>query len=59
MFIENSSYDYEEEVDVLLYSPMPLSRVSDNGLGNMDISPDEEEDEEDLNEIDVTGDEAE
>lgn len=46
-------------MDVLLYSPMPLSRVSDNGLGNMDISPDEEEDEEDLNEIDVTGDEAE
>lgn len=57
MFIKNSSYDHEEEVDVLLYSPVPLSRVS--GLGNMDISPDEEEDEEDLNEIDVTGDEAE
>lgn len=55
-----SSEEVEEEVevDVLLYTPVPESRVGENGLDNMDIFPEEEE-EEDVNEIDVTGDEAE
>ncbi|XP_071361229.1 uncharacterized protein [Trachinotus anak] len=50
----------EVEVDVLLYSPLkvPQTRECDDGLNNMEITPDEEE-EEDVNEIDVTGDEAE
>lgn len=50
----------EVEVDVLLYSPDKVSqpRECEAGLDNTDIIPDEE-DEEDVNEIDVTGDEAE
>ncbi|XP_035515443.1 uncharacterized protein LOC118326536 [Morone saxatilis] len=50
----------EVEVDVLLYSPdkVAQSRECENRLDNMNISPEEEE-EEDVNEIDVTGDEAE
>ncbi|XP_044044820.1 uncharacterized protein LOC122872861 isoform X2 [Siniperca chuatsi] len=49
----------EVEVDVLLYSPDKVPQISEceNGL-DMDINPEEEE-EEDVNEIDVTGDEAE
>lgn len=49
----------EEEVDVLLFSPdrAPKPSECENALNNMEISPDEEE--EDVNEIDVTGDEAE
>ena len=66
-FIKSSGCDQEEreeeeevEVDVLLFSPdkVPQSRQCENGLDNMDVSPEEEEDE-DVNEIDVTGDEAE
>nr|XP_019939867.1 PREDICTED: uncharacterized protein LOC109627625 [Paralichthys olivaceus] len=45
-----------EEVDVLLYSPVKL-QIREDGLHNMEIIPDEEE-EEDMNDIDVTGDEA-
>jgi len=50
----------EEEVDVLLYSPEkgPLNRGCEDGPSKMVIISDEEE-EEDVNEIDVTGDEAE
>ncbi|XP_035039173.1 uncharacterized protein LOC118124983 isoform X2 [Hippoglossus stenolepis] len=48
----------EEEVDVLLYSPVKL-QTREDGLHNMEIIPDEEEEEEDVNEIDVTGDEEE
>ncbi|XP_026214752.1 uncharacterized protein LOC113161401 isoform X2 [Anabas testudineus] len=54
--------DHEEEeeveVDVLLFSPVraPEIRECEDTL-NMEVSPDEEE--EDVNEIDVTGDEAE
>lgn len=69
VFIKSTGCDQEEEeeedveVDVLVYSPVPHSRVGENGLDNMDISPEEEEEEdveeEDVNEIDVTGDEAE
>lgn len=46
----------EEEVDVLLFSPerVPKTGECENALKNMEISPDEEE--EDGNEIDVTGD---
>lgn len=49
----------EEEVDVLLFSPDRALKTSEceNALNKMEISPDEEE--EDVNEIDVTGDEAE
>ncbi|XP_062244471.1 uncharacterized protein LOC133954170 [Platichthys flesus] len=47
----------EEEVDVLLYSPVKLQSRED-GLHNIQIIPDEEE-EEDVDEIDVTGDEEE
>ncbi|KAG7453337.1 flocculation protein FLO11-like [Solea senegalensis] len=46
----------EEEVDVLLYSPVK-TQTKEDGLQNMHMSSDEEE--EDMNEIDVTGDEAE
>lgn len=55
-----SQEEEEVEVDVLLYSPDKVSqtRECEPGLHNTDISPDEEE-EEDVNEIDVTGDEAE
>ncbi|TDH16532.1 hypothetical protein EPR50_G00020290 [Perca flavescens] len=55
----------EEEVDVLLYSPDKVlqTRECENGLVNMEMTPEEEEEEEeeeeDVNEIDVTGDEAE
>ncbi|XP_034393575.1 uncharacterized protein LOC117733790 [Cyclopterus lumpus] len=47
----------EEEVDVLLFSPdkVTLTEVFENGLDNMEITPEEEE-EEDVIEIDVTGD---
>ncbi|XP_040003066.1 uncharacterized protein LOC120800780 isoform X2 [Xiphias gladius] len=50
----------EVEVDVLLYSPVqvPQARVCGDGLDSTEITPDEEE-EEDVNEIDVTGDETE
>lgn len=50
----------EVEVDVLLYSPdkVPRTKECENGLDNMHITPEEEE-EEDVHEIDVTGDEAE
>ncbi|KAM7393676.1 hypothetical protein PAMP_020531 [Pampus punctatissimus] len=50
----------EEEVDILLYSPdkEPQSKECEDGLDNTYETPDEEE-EEDVNEIDVTGDEAE
>lgn len=50
----------EVEVDVLLFSPdrAPQVKECENGFTNMEITPDEEE-EEDVNEIDVTGDEAE
>ncbi|XP_030595991.1 uncharacterized protein LOC115787426 [Archocentrus centrarchus] len=51
----------EEEVDVLVYSPekAPLTTGCGAGLLNStDVTPDEDE-EEDVNEIDVTGDEAE
>lgn len=57
-----SGCDHEEEeeveVDVLLFSPVraPEIRECEDTL-NMEVSPDEEE--EDVNEIDVTGDEAE
>ncbi|XP_074521497.1 uncharacterized protein LOC141787129 [Halichoeres trimaculatus] len=49
----------EEEVDVLLYSPdrVPQTTRCENGLGNVDLSLEEDEDE-DVKEIDVTGDEA-
>lgn len=50
----------EEEVDVLLFTPdkVPPTQECENGLDHMEITP-EEEDEDDGNEIDVTGDEAE
>ncbi|KAM4585320.1 uncharacterized protein PAE49_004603 [Odontesthes bonariensis] len=50
----------EEEVDVLLYSPEkgPLNTGCEDGPSNMVLISDEEE-EEDVNEIDVTGDEGE
>ncbi|CAJ1052961.1 uncharacterized protein LOC117815491 isoform X1 [Xyrichtys novacula] len=50
----------DEEVDVLLLSPerVPQSRDCENGLENVDPSPEEDEDE-DAREVDVTGDEAE
>ncbi|TKS69232.1 hypothetical protein D9C73_003296 [Collichthys lucidus] len=53
--------DEEVDVDILLYSPdkEPQPGECENGLDDMDINLEEEEDEEDLNEIDVTGDEAE
>lgn len=62
-FSWNSGCNQEEEeveVDVLLYSPdkVPQTRECEDGLDNMALTPDEEE-EEDVNEIDVTGDEAE
>ncbi|XP_042341019.1 uncharacterized protein LOC121942023 [Plectropomus leopardus] len=46
----------ELEVDVLLYSPekVPQTGVYENGLNSIIITPEEEE-EEDVNEIDVTG----
>lgn len=59
VFSRNAEEVEEEvEVDVLLCTPVPESRVGENGLDKMDIFPEEEE-EEDVNEIDVTGDEAE
>ncbi|XP_037619344.1 uncharacterized protein LOC119484555 [Sebastes umbrosus] len=63
-FSKSSGCDHEEEeeveVDVLLYSPdkVPQTVECENGLDNMEITPEEEE-EEDVNDIDVTGDEAE
>ncbi|KAM3623943.1 uncharacterized protein V6R79_017204 [Siganus canaliculatus] len=56
----NLPADEEEEVDVLLYSPDrdPPSKQCENRLDNMEVSPEEDE-EEDGHEIDVTGDEAE
>ncbi|XP_045904502.1 uncharacterized protein LOC123970491 [Micropterus dolomieu] len=50
----------EVEVDVLLYSPdkVPQSSECEICLDNMEVTPEEEE-EEDVHEIDVTGDEAE
>lgn len=50
----------EVEVDVLLYSPVkvPQTGEREDGLINTEITLDEDE-EEDVNEIDVTGDEAE
>lgn len=50
----------EEEVDILLYSPdkVPQFRGHDKTLDNIDTTAEEEE-EDDVNEIDVTGDEAE
>lgn len=47
----------EEEVDILCFSPVKVQTTEDE-LHNVEIIPDEEE-EEDANEIDVTGDEAE
>nr|XP_046259425.1 uncharacterized protein LOC124066727 isoform X2 [Scatophagus argus] len=57
---EEKEEEEEVEVDILLYSPdkVPQSRECKNGQDNMDITPEEEE-EEDVTEIDVTGDEAE
>lgn len=64
----NRSYDQveeeEEEVDVLLFSPVPQPGVCEDKLDNVDTLEEEEEEEEveveeDSNEIDVTGDEAE
>lgn len=64
----NRSYDQveeeeEEEVDVLLFSPVPQPGVCEDKLDNTDTLKEEDEDEveveEDSNEIDVTGDEAE
>lgn len=51
----------EVEVDVLLYSPDKVLRTKEceNGLDSMHIISPEEEEEEDVHEIDVTGDEAE
>ncbi len=66
-FIKSSGCDQDEEeeqeeveVDILLYSPDkgPQSSNCENELVNMDASLEEDEDE-DGNEIDVTGDEAE
>ncbi|TMS23404.1 hypothetical protein E3U43_008710 [Larimichthys crocea] len=53
--------DDDEDVDILLYSPdkEPQPGECENSLDDMDINLEEEEDEEDVNEIDVTGDEAE
>ena len=47
----------EVEVDVVLYSPekRPPPREYEGGLDNMVITPDEEE-EDDMSDIDVTGD---
>ncbi|XP_039660590.1 uncharacterized protein LOC120561483 isoform X2 [Perca fluviatilis] len=59
---EKEEEEEEVEVDVLFYSPdkVPQTRECENGLDNMEITPEEEEEEEeDVNEIDVTGDEAE
>ncbi|XP_034543132.1 uncharacterized protein LOC117815491 isoform X2 [Notolabrus celidotus] len=52
--------DEEAEVDILLCSPdkVPQTRDRENGLENVDTSPEEDE-EEDVKEIDVTGDETE
>lgn len=53
--------DDDEEVDVLVYSPEngpQTAGCGDGLLSNIDVTPDEDE-EEDVNEIDVTGDEAE
>ncbi|XP_056227214.1 uncharacterized protein LOC130165997 isoform X2 [Seriola aureovittata] len=57
---EGGEEEEEVEVDVLLYSPVkvPQTRECEDEHNNMEITPDEEE-EEDVNEIDVTGDEAE
>lgn len=62
-FSRSSGCEQEEEeveVDVLLYSPhkVPQTGEGENRVDNTDITPEEEE-EEDVNEIDVTGDEAE
>lgn len=66
VFGENTGYEKEEdevELDVLDYSPVLQSRVAENKLDNMGRSLEEEEEEEegedDVNVIDVTGDEAE
>ncbi|XP_013128461.1 uncharacterized protein LOC102082595 isoform X3 [Oreochromis niloticus] len=50
----------EEEVDVLVCSPekAPQTRECEGFLNNIDMTPNEDE-EDDVNEIDVTGDEAE
>lgn len=50
----------EEEVDVLVCSPEKASqtRECEGFLNNIDMTPNEDE-EDDVNEIDVTGDEAE
>lgn len=50
----------EEEVDVLVCSPEKASqtRECEGFLNNIDMTPNEDE-EDDANEIDVTGDEAE
>lgn len=56
---EEEVEDEEEEVEVLLCSPVPQPRVCENILDSMDTLEVEEEEEEDLSEIDVTGDEAE
>ncbi|XP_036956934.1 uncharacterized protein LOC119021055 isoform X4 [Acanthopagrus latus] len=57
---EKAEDDDEEEVDILLYSPdkVPQFRGHEKTLDNIDSTAEEEE-EEDVNEIDVTGDEAE
>lgn len=57
---EEANEEEEEEVDILLYSPdkVPQFRGQDKTLDNMDTTAEEEE-EDDVNEIDVTGDEAE
>lgn len=56
----------EEEIEVVLYSPVPQLGACENILDNMDMLEagkeerrDGDDDEEDLSEIDVTGDEAE
>ncbi|KAM8771752.1 uncharacterized protein AB9X84_001256 isoform 2-T3 [Acanthopagrus schlegelii] len=57
---EKEEDDNEEEVDILLCSPdkVPQFRGHEKTLDNIDSTAEEEE-EEDVNEIDVTGDEAE
>lgn len=50
----------EEEVDILFFSPgtVPQTVAFEDGLENVDTSLEEDGDEEDVREIDVTGDEA-
>ncbi|XP_041838389.1 uncharacterized protein LOC121638037 [Melanotaenia boesemani] len=58
--ISECSQEEEGEVDVLVFSPekRPLTKEYEGDLNNMVLTPDEDEDDE-MNEIDVTGDETE